>query len=229
MRHATSTGTPFAMLPSQAGPALLLFATTAEGTLTHDLYGRVGRHLHARGWNVISLDVPCHGADARAGEPPELAGWAARVAAGEDLVAAWQARVRDVVAHLAATGITRFAAAGTSRGGYAALQAAASEPRIAAVAGFAPVTRLTALREFAGVDAARFDAHQAVPALAGRPVWLTIGAADDRVGTDHAIAFARALTAAGSAVSLHVLPTPGHCSEPAWHDAAAAWLAEVLP
>ena len=122
----TPSGTAFAMLPTQTGgpaPTLLLFAMAGTDTLNTEPYCRIGRLLHAQGWNVVSLDLPCHGGDQRAGEPPELPGWAARLKAGEDIVAAFQKRANDVVEHLMATGIAdpaRLAAAGTSRGGFMA-------------------------------------------------------------------------------------------------------------
>lgn len=226
----TVAGTAFVMLPPHGGapaPTLLLLASTGADTLTTEPYCRVGRLLHARGWNVVSLDLPCHGADRRAGEPAELAGWAARTAAGEDIVAAFQARVNDGVGHLVAIGMAdpaRIAAAGTSRGGFLAFHAAAGNPRIRAVAAFAPVTDLLALIEFAGQDrnplARRLALVNAAKTLADRAVWITISNADERVGTGKAVDFARIL--AGD-VTLRVLPTPGHSSFAEWHDEAAAW------
>jgi pimeloyl-ACP methyl ester carboxylesterase len=233
----------FAMLPAHAGkpaPTLLLLAMAGADTLCTEPYCRVGRLLHAQGWNVVSLDLPCHGADRRAGEPTELAGWAARVKAGEDIVAAFQKRVNDVVGHLVTTGVTdpaRIAAAGTSRGGFMAFHAAAGNPLIRAVAAFSPVTDLVALSEFAGQEnnplATRLALVNAAEALAGRAVWITIGNADERVGTDKAVTFAEALKNAALAqkltprVTLRVLPTPGHSSLPEWHDDAALWLANA--
>jgi dienelactone hydrolase len=228
------------MLPPQAGkpaPTLLLFAMAGADTLCTEPYCRVGRLLHAQGWNVVSLDLSCHGADSRANEPTELAGWAARTAAGEDFVAPFLKRVNDVVAHLVTRSLAdpaRIAAAGTSRGGFLAFHAAAANPRIRAVAAFAPVTDLIALNEFAGQKenplVRRLALVNAAEALAGRAAWITIGNADARVDTDKAIAFARALASASQArslvcdVTLHVLPTPRHCSFSEWHDEAANWL-----
>jgi dienelactone hydrolase len=242
--NTTPSGAACALLPPRAGepaPTLLLFATAGADTLASEPYSRVGRLLHARGWNVASLDLPCHGADCRAGEPAELAGWAARAAAGEDIVAPFRARVNDVVGHLVAAGIAdpaRIAAAGTSRGGFMAFHAAAGNPRIRAVAAFAPVTDVLALTEFAGQAgnplARRLALANAADALAGRPAWITIGNADARVDTDQAIAFARALVAASQAralapdVTLRVLPVPGHTSIPRWHDEAADWLVQTV-
>lgn len=237
-------GTAFAMLPPHAGkpaPTLLLFAMAGADTLCTEPYCRVGRLLHAQGWNVVSLDLPCHGDDRRAGEPTELAGWAARAANGEDFVAAFQMRVEAVVKHLVAEGVIDpacIAAAGTSRGGFMAFHAAAANPLIRAVAAFGPVTDLIALNEFAGQEenplVKRLALANAAEALADRAAWITIGNADARVGTDKAVAFAGALKIAALAqnltprVTLRVLPTPGHSSFSEWHDEAANWLLNTM-
>lgn len=231
-------------MPIQAGgpaPTLLLFAMAGTDTLTTEPYCRVGRLLHAQGWNVVSLDLPCHGADRRSGESPELAGWAVRVAAGEDIVTAFRERVKDVVEYLVATGLAdsaRIAAAGTSRGGFMAFHAAAGNPCIRAVAAFSPVTDLLALSEFAGQEAnplpKQLALANAADMLADRPAWITIGDADERVGTDKAVNFAEVLKKAALArqltpdITLHVRPTPAHASLPEWHDEAAAWLVDVF-
>lgn len=243
MLRTTPSGLTYATLaPQEGGPAptLLLLAMAGADTLATDPYGRVGRRLQASGWNVVSLDLPCHGADRRAGEPPELAGWAARTRGGEDLVAAFRERVDDLIGHLVAERFAdpdRIAAAGTSRGGFMAFHAAAGNPRIGAVAGFAPVTDLLALSEFAGQEDSvlvqRLALAKAAAVLADRAIWITIGSADLRVDTDQAIRLARAL--AGEAgrrrlpprVTLHVVPTPGHTSLDGWHDEAARWFKEV--
>lgn len=240
---STPPGIPFAMLPPHAGaaPTLLLLAWSGMDTLAQEPYCIVGQLLYARGWNVVSLDLPCHGADQRQGEPAEIPGWAARIAQGEDIVAPFQQRACAVLDHLVAAGIAdpaRIAAAGTSRGGYMAFQAAATCPRLRAVAAFAPLTDLLALREFTGQEAnplvQRLALVNAAAALADRAAWITIGNDDDRVGTDKAVAFARALVAAGRArhplsdVSLHVLPAAGHASFPSDHEHAAAWLLETV-
>lgn len=228
------------MLPPQHGapsPTLLLLAGSVTESLALDPYCHTGRLLYARGWNVVSLDLPCHGADHRELEPEGLAGWAARTARGEDIVAVFRARVNDVLAHLVAERLAaphRFAVAGTSRGGFMAFHAAAGYPGIRAVAGFAPVTDLLALSEFAGQEEnpllPRLALTQAVAALAARAAWITIGNADARVDTARVLAFAHALAAAhrdgnpANEVTLRLLPVPGHCSFPEWHDEAAAWL-----
>lgn len=238
--NTTRSGTAFAMLPRHPGnpaPTLVLLATTGADTLSTEPYCRTGCLLHARGWNVVSLDLPCHGADVRPDEPVELAGWAARLAQGENIVASFQQRVNDVIEHLVATGVAdpeRLAAAGTSRGGFMAFQAAAGNPGLRAVAAFAPATDLIALREFAGQETNPLMRALALTAttetLADRAAWIIIGNADDRVDTDKTVVFARSLARAATTrglqprITLHIVPTPGHASCTEWHEEAAVWL-----
>lgn len=242
----TPSGTTYAMLAKQAGgaaPTLLLLAMAGADTLTTEPYCRVGHLLHAQGWNVASLDLPCHGADRRPGEkgnPTELADWARRIAAGENIVAAFVAKANDIIGHLVATGAadpSRIAAAGCSRGGYMAFAAAAGNPHIRAIAAFSPVTDLLALSEFAGLAqnplARRLAMATAAESLADRAAWVTIGNADTRVDTDKAVAFAEALKSASRAkalpqrVTLHVMPVPGHTTAPGMYEEAAKWLAAI--
>ncbi|MEI6211725.1 MAG: prolyl oligopeptidase family serine peptidase [bacterium] len=243
-RMTTVSGTAYAMLPPHDGapaPTLLLLAMAGTDTLATEPYCRVGRLLYGQGWNVVSLDLPCHGDDRRAGEPEQLAGWAARTAAGEDVAAAFRQRVNDVVADLVARKMAdpaRLAAAGTSRGGFMAFQAAAGNPLIRAVAGFAPVTDLLALSEFSSLKDPALAGQLALTNVAGklaeRAVWITIGDHDGRVGTDRAAAFANALRQAAeqqnlkARVTLNVVPVPGHTSLPAWHEQAADWLKQAV-
>jgi dienelactone hydrolase len=210
-----------------------MLATTGKDTPHVD----VGLLLYAKGWNVVSVDVPCHGVDHRPGEPADLRGWPARIAQGEDIVPPFQTRVNDVLSHLVNAKLAdpaRIAAAGVSRGGYMAFQAAAGNPDIRAVAALAPVTDLLALLEFAKQQdnalARQLALVNVADSLAGRPAWIIIGSADTRVGADKAIAFSRALVNAAirralpPRVTLSVLPTPGHQSFPDWHTQAADWL-----
>ncbi|MEJ1972461.1 MAG: hypothetical protein WDM96_08420 [Lacunisphaera sp.] len=81
---------------------------------------------------------------------------------------------------------------------------------------------------------AALAARELAPRLAGRPVWISIGNHDERVGTDSAIAFSRALVAANVArqqdatVELIVHSVPGHSSTERDHERLAAWLLEQL-
>lgn len=244
VRGQTDAGTRYAALPIHAGgptPTVLLFAMSAVQSLTIESFNRTGVQLHARGWNVISIDMPCHGDDQRPGEPAEMLGWVARIAAGENIVAAFKQNVNDVVAHLIRGGVIdakRLAASGTSRGGFMSFHAAAGSPSIRAVAALAPVADFREVSEYAGILDSRvlqsITLHSEAESLVDRWAWITIGNNDDRVGAANVVQFVNALTAANlkcrskAGVTLRLLPTPGHTSYPEWHDDAADWISRAV-
>jgi len=241
----TTTGVRFGLWGGASdvpAPTLFILANSIEGTLGDPYFRQSGNQLAEQGYLCVTIDIPGHGEQHRADEPEGLAGWRARTDQNENLVAETNRRLSEVLDYLIATGRTdleRVAACGTSRGGFLALQFIAHEPRVKCVAAFAPVTDLLALREFKGAeDNALVNSlsaiNQAVK-LANRPVWIIIGDRDERVGTDHAIALARAITASAlaqgldPAVELHVLPEPkGHTTPHGAPAAAATWIAAQL-
>tara|TARA_R110002111_G_scaffold262866_1_gene342057 strand:+ start:12561 stop:13352 length:792 start_codon:yes stop_codon:yes gene_type:complete len=238
--HKTNTGVVFGTwgpLPNKPVPTLIVLGSTMEGTLGSAYFRQCGNQLAKAGYLLISVDLPCHGKEHRANEPAGLAGWAYRCEQGEDFVADINQRLTQVIDYLVSTKITnadKIAVCGTSRGGYLAIQFAAHDQRVKAVAAFAPVTDLTVLREFK-----THEKNPLVPALAlmkqaeklaGRPVWIIIGDRDERVGTDDSIAVARAITKSSlskgltSRVDIHVIAEPrGHTVPPGATELAGAW------
>src|SRR5205823_4645299 len=81
-----------------------------------------------------------------------------------------------------------------------ALDWAAADARVGAVAAFAPVTDLLVLREFHGMEkhaaTKALDLREHAGKLAGRPIWVCIGNNDERVGTDQLIGLTRKVVAA---------------------------------
>ena len=194
----------------------------------------------------VVIEPPCHGEDRKPDEPEGLAGWRHRLDQGEDLVKSFNAKARAVLDHLIDQGLAdpaRLAICGTSRGGFLAFHFAASEPRIKAVAGISPVTDLLALSEFKGTAAdslaEKLAVTHIVSQLIGRPMWLSIGNHDERVDTDRAIAFTRAIVQASAPqskeakplipVELVVAPAAGHSKIDHAHELLAVWLEQVMP
>lgn len=223
----------------QPMPTAFIFANDIENTLTSDDYNRCGKILVKNGFLCVGLDLPCHGADAKTGEPGGLDGWCHRLRQGENVVEKFCAKSRALLDYLIAEGYTdanRVVACGTSRGGFIALHFAASEPRVKSVVAFAPVTDLLALREFDGQDNVEAITSLALARhaekLATRKIWLCIGNYDERVDTDLAIDFTRRVVRASVEqkvepdVELHVMTSRGHSIHKTAHPEAAQWLLE---
>lgn len=246
----TATGIPFAVLgdkPPAPAPTLFVFASEMRATLTNEDGGKLGHILSRKGFVCVSLDLPCHGADVRSGEnPSDLRGWRTRLEQGENFVAAFTAKVSEVLDYLIAekyTDLSSVGVAGTSRGGFIALHSAVAEPRVKYVVGFAPVTHLPALAEFAGTETSEqvraLSVRRFADKLVGRPIWMVIGNNDVRVGTEHCVALLQELVKQSAAtvtpapVELHLVGTINHrlhaSPAPQWkqtyapHAEAAAW------
>ncbi|MFA6564674.1 MAG: prolyl oligopeptidase family serine peptidase [Verrucomicrobiia bacterium] len=232
--------------PGFAAPTLLVVAMSLEEMQQQPVFTEVARLLAKQGWMSVVIEPPCHGEDRRPEEPEGLAGWRHHLDYGEDVVQAFNAKARAVLGHVIAQGFAdpgRLAICGTSRGGFLAFHFAAIEPRIKAVAGISPVTDLLALAEFKGTAtdsaAEKLALTHIAPKLIGRPVWLSIGNNDERVDTDCAIAFTRAIVHASARqskepapvipVELVVAPSAGHRKINQAHEQLAVWLAKVLP
>lgn len=226
-------------LPDRPAPTLFVFATTVEGTLNDAVYRQAANLLGPRGYLCVAVDLPCHGPQHRDGEPDGLSGWRYRIDRQEDVMLDLTTRARAVLDHLVDAGWAdagRVAACGTSRGGFSALHFAAAEPRVKCVAAYAPVTDLPVLSEFQRDGeqpelVTRLSIERQADRLAGRAVWLIIGDRDERVGTDHLIGAARAITRASLAASrpalveFHVLPEPkGHTTPAGASELSAVWI-----
>jgi len=250
----TPDGTRYALLgekPKSPAPTLLVFGGDRSGTLVSEDVNRIGQLLSAEGYLSVSLDIPCHGDDVRPGEEAGLTAWRDRIVKGDDLIGPFTASVSRVLDHLIAEQYTdpqRIAISGTSRGGFCALHAAATDDRIRSVLAFAPVTHLPVLREFEGARdnpaVLKLSTIHLADKLASKSIWITIGNDDVRVGTTECIDMARALVerARGKAVpipiELHILGSIDHRlharAAPQYrqfnspHDEAALWLSAML-
>jgi len=241
----TTCGVRFGLLgplPARPSPLFLVLASSIEETLGNSYFLQGGNRLAQQGYLCASLDLPCHGQDCRADEPEGLRGWSYRLDHEENLFAEFTKRATSVLDHLVAAECIdphRIAVCGTSRGGFAALHLMAADPRPKCAALMCPATELTAIEEFQSMQhsdrAAALSLKHLADKLAGRAVWIVIGDQDDRVGTDHVIAFARELSATARAkgvsskVELHVLPEPrGHTTPAGAATHCAEWIAREL-
>lgn len=200
-------------------PFLLInLAADRFTSLNEPPYNLIPTLFLAAGHRVASVDLPFHGE--LANEMGEgLRGMAAAMAAGENPFGALRVTARALIDACLAQGLAtagRIVAAGTSRGGLSALHVMAEDARVLAGAAMVPVTDLPVPIEFRALAGtpiiARSNAEALIPALANRPVFITIGEKDERVSADACFAFYGKLLAAAHDVQpvLRVFPGATH-------------------
>ena len=199
------------------GPLVVVLAMDMQETLYQSsTTDTIVERLLSAGYSVMSLDLPCHGADAEPGVQP-LNCWAQRIAAGDkDIFLRFCAGLSGVLNRL---GASTVAIVGVSRGAYVAITCAAYDERFRDLALEIPVTDLNYLSEFKSlqVDETVFGTDQYVSYISDRKSLVRIGKDDQRVGTSLAEAFAQKV---GS--TLELTDAVGH--DTAEDGSTIAWL-----
>lgn len=185
-----------------SGPTVVLMGTSLFDTLHGAVMGPIPAELIGAGFSVLSLDLPCHGADADPTLLP-LGCWRKRVESGDHEI--FSGYCRDLSVVLDKIGARNVSVVGLSRGGYVAAVCAASDTRIVNLALLLPLTDLQSLTEFSGyvVDESEYGLN--IPALRDRRILVRIGPADDRVNTAAVLSFASAVNA-----EVQMLDAVGH-------------------
>lgn len=222
--------------PAAPAPTVFFLGGAIEDSLVGPEYSEAIRTLGPEIF-CVTLDIPGFGDDRRAGEPGSIPTWRYRLDRGEDFTAGCVRRASAVLDHLIAERFTdpaHVAAFGTSRGGFISFHFAAADRRVSHLAGFAPVTDLLALAEFAKMTneqpARVLGAVRIVDRLVDRNLWLIIGSTDFRVSTQRTMEFTERMIEAALAqgrpptIELHVQPSDGHRVPPASYESAARWL-----
>ncbi len=230
-------------LPQSPAPTVFVFALDRKTSLEKSSFNRSAMILrNTRGFLCVSLDMPAHGEDIRPGEKGGLPGWRSRLEKNENIVADFATRFGQVLDYLIREGYTdreRVAVIGISRGGFMALHLMAANPGIKAVAAIAPAMDLSRVVGFEGLDRHPLTQSLVLSQFAARPnlqkpIWITVGNHDTKVGTALCMDFVGKVAAAAPegtvlrAIELHVVPGDDHRQPPGTHDKAAAWLDEQL-
>ena len=119
-----------------------------------------------------------------------------------------------------------------------ALRLFAADKRIAACAGYAPVTDWRVLREFAAdkerSDVADVALKKFVAEMAGRPMYVAIGKTDERVGTRECEEFIEALRTSAandaktSPVQFQLTDDAGHSLNEQFYEAGRQFLLQQV-
>ncbi|MCX5659305.1 MAG: prolyl oligopeptidase family serine peptidase [Planctomycetota bacterium] len=227
-----------------ADPALVLnFAADRKTNISEPIYDIPTKVFVEAGHRALAFDMPHHGQRIAPWKKQGIEGFVEAMRAGVDSFVIHTEDAKAAIDEALKRGLARpgrIAAAGTSRGGYCALRLAAADPRVDAVAAYAPVVDWWFLTEFAAdrerPEVAKLALTHFIPALAGRPAWMAIGNEDRRVNTVACIEFALALARAGEAVAaqgpaaapglaFHLVDgEKGHTLSNAWRTAGAEFL-----
>jgi hypothetical protein len=224
-------------------PALLLtFGISAIEMFSSSPQDIPTRIFAGAGHRILSFDLQYHGARAEPGIEG-LDAMCDSFLAGNDPFVRFANEVKQVINACESRGLISNAgvvACGVSRAGYCAIEAAASDSRLYAVAAIAPVTNWRRLLEF---EPAKDDPRRAslalskhIDALASCSIYLAVGDDDQRVGTDECLTLAEEIAqsrtrrgARGYALEIHVVSdSPGHSLSDRWRADAAHFLVDCV-
>lgn len=215
-------------------PSFFYFCISGPDTLSLDPFNQPVQFLNGQMIRIFSLTLPGH--DLSPKEAMKV--WAQNLEQGRPFLREFidQAQTAlDFVLREKFADPAKLACGGLSRGAFAAAHLAARDERFRHLLGFAPLTRLTKLKEFAHLHDNRLDLHLLAPALADRHVRLYIGNDDTQVGTKECFDFASAIVKEKKTRTAHVeffmypsIGKNGHGTPPEIFQQGAQWILHQL-
>lgn len=207
-------------------PTIFYFALSGPDTLTVDPYNQPVQFLQGKAVRIFSMTLPGHDE----GPKEAMAYWAQN----PSCIEAFLASAKQALLFTIENGFAdpaKLGVMGLSRGGFIAAHVAAEQPQVRALLGFAPITRLGALPEFASCPQSHLDLIHLTP-LAKKHVRLYIGNADTRVGTRDCVDFALHLAAQKRSAQVELFITPsighmGHGTAPEIFQQGSEWLYSI--
>lgn len=189
-------------------PAFFYFALSGEESLTLHPYNQPALHLADGPMRVFSFTIPGHGPGMNKFNAMQY--WADQMAAGFYPLEDFFEQTERAILWLITQGIVdpkRTGTGGLSRGGFVATHMAARLPFLHTLIGFAPLTELVQLKEFASGSAPMLQrrateldlVHQVDNLTHVRNIRFYIGNLDTRVNTDACYRFIRRLAEKGHA------------------------------
>jgi predicted esterase len=214
-------------LPKKPMPTILFIGGEIEYSLTDPLYSISLEVLCEKAF-CLTIDGPGEGADVVDPKMRSLNLWAKNLADKKDFMGDFTRRANVVLNKLIADGAIdwrQMGVFGTSRGAFAAFHLASVDPRFKAIVALSPVTDLSVISEFANVqdEAIKFTKESQklfAERLYKRPIYMSIGPEDKRVGTKEADDFYEAMKKAAyvqnvtPAIELERSGADGHLVSP---------------
>jgi esterase FrsA len=224
-------------------PSFFYLALSGPDSLCLDPFNQPVQFLQGKMIRVFSLTLPGHEANL----PPEnaIALWAEDLSRGVDFIGPFLESVSQAVDFAIRERFIdpkRLGIGGLSRGGFLAAHAAARDDRFQFLLGFAPLTKLRSLKEFATLQdnpkVDTLDVEHLSNLLAKRHSRFYIGNCDTRVDTRACFEFAMSLAKKAQEQKIRTpqvecIITPsigrdGHGTSPEIFQQGAAWMAGCL-
>lgn len=175
-------------------PALFYFSLTGKESLELDPYNQLVAFLQNQPFRIFSLSLPFHGPDL---DPKKaIEAWAHSFATQQDCLAPFINKTLQVINYLIEHHIIHphsIAISGLSRGAYLATLIAAQSEHIHSLLGFAPLTSLQILSEFAELQNNSllnpYLLENSLSKLVKKNIYYFIGNRDKRVDTTKCFQF----------------------------------------
>jgi predicted esterase len=221
-------------------PSLFYFAISAEDSLTLDPFNQPVQFLARHMIRIFSMTLPGHENGLPATSAMQL--WAEDLSKGNDCVSSFLAQAERAVNFAVDEKFidpNKMAVAGLSRGAFIACHLAARDPRFRTILGFAPLTRLSKIKEFASLAhnplVNELDLIHLADTLSDRHLRLYIGNHDTRVGTRECFNFLEQIVekkkkrvADAELIIGPSMGRDGHGTSPEIFKQGATWLATHL-
>lgn len=179
-------------------PSLFYFSVSGPDSLCLDPFNQPVQFLHGEMIRIFSLTLPGHENNLPAKDAMKI--WADDMQKGHDRIEEFLSQIQlaiDFAVRERFADPTKMATAGLSRGAMIAAHVAARDERFRHVVAFAPLTRLSYIKEFREMEdnpiAKRLDLINIASELSDRHVKIFIGNDDTRVGTRECFEFAMSL------------------------------------
>lgn len=221
-------------------PSLFYFSLSGPDSLCLDPFNQPVQFLHGEMVRVFSLTIPGHENELPAKEAMKV--WADDMQKGHNRIGEFLDQIQlavDFAIKEQFANPKKLAAAGLSRGAFIAAHVTARDERFRHYVGFAPMTKLSAIKEFHEMRhnqiANGLDLIHLAEKLSDRHTKLFIGNEDTRVGTHHCFDFAMEIVKQkkGRSAQVELLIYPsigqmGHGTPPEIFKQGANWLLSHL-
>ncbi|MBI3236111.1 MAG: prolyl oligopeptidase family serine peptidase [Chlamydiales bacterium] len=203
-------------------PALFYFSLSSQESLLQDPFNQPALYLSGLPLRVFSMTLPGHGKNLPSTQA--MAFWAQEILSGHNLIHPFLLQIEKSIKTLIDRKILlsdQIGAMGLSRGAFIALHAAARIPLFQTIVGFAPLTKLLAIKEFKNISppplAEELDLIHLHGLLYNKTIRFYIGNLDVRVGTSHVFHLVEKLSKTASEhkirspkIELIITPSIGH-------------------